>query len=76
MIIVQNKDFIYLDQGQYLKNTISKFEKCFKHPFKKKDFPLPISLVTTKKDSQTTDEQTKERQDLVTYTIDLSLVHS
>ncbi len=36
------------------------FEKSFKHPFKKKDFPLPISFIPPKKDSPTTDEQVKE----------------
>ena len=60
MRIIQDKNFISLDQDQYVKNTISRFEKSFKHPFKKKDFPLPISFVPTKKDCPTTEEQIKE----------------
>ena len=60
MRITQNRDFISLDQDQYVKNITSRFEKGFKHPFKKKDFPLPISFVPTKKDSPATEEQIKE----------------
>ncbi len=62
MRIPQNKEFISLDHDQYVKNTISRIEKSFKHPFKKKDFPLLISSVPTKKNSPTTDGQIKERK--------------
>ena len=54
MKIKQDKEFISLDQDQYVKNTISRFEKSFKHPFKRKDFPLPISFIPTRKDCPTT----------------------
>ena len=60
MRIKQDKDFISLDQDQYVKNTISRFEKSFKRPFKRKDFPLPISFIPTRKDYPTIEEQTKE----------------
>ena len=60
MRITQNKEFISLDQDQFAKNTISRIEKSFKHPFKTKDFPILISFVPTTKDSPTTDEQIKE----------------
>ena len=33
MRITQNKEFILLDQDQYVKNTISRIEKSFQHPF-------------------------------------------
>ena len=36
------------------------FEKSVKHPFKRKDFPLPISFVPTRKNYRTTEEQMKE----------------
>ncbi len=54
------EDFISLDQDQYIKNTISTFEKSFKYPFKKMDFPLPISFIPTKNNCTTTDVQIKE----------------
>ncbi len=60
MRITQNTSFISLDQDQYVKNIISRFEKGSKHPFKKKDFPSPISFVPTKKDSPVTEKQIKE----------------
>ena len=60
MRIIQNKDFISLDQNQYVKDTISRFEESFKHPFEKKDLSLPIFFVPNKKDCPNTEEQTKE----------------
>ena len=60
MRIKQDKDAISLDQDQYAKNTISRCEKSFKHPLKRKDFPLPISFIPTRKDCPTTEEQMKE----------------
>ena len=49
MRITQNRDFISLDQDQYVKNITSRFEKCFKHPFKKKDFPFQYLLCLLKR---------------------------
>ena len=45
MRITQNQDFISLDQDQYVKNTISRFEKSFKHPFKKKVSQLDFQFL-------------------------------
>ena len=47
MRITKRGNFISLDQNQYVKNIVSRFEKAFKYPFKVKDFPLPISFVYT-----------------------------
>ena len=60
MMIKQDKEFISLDHDQYVKNTISRFEKSFEHLFKRKDFPLSISFIPTRKDCPTTEEQIKE----------------
>ena len=60
MRIKQNGDSITLDQEQYAKNIVSRFEKSFKHDFKCKQTPLPTSFIPTKKDSTTTKEQIKE----------------
>ena len=54
MMIKQDKEFISLDHDQYVKNTISRFEKSFEHLFKRKDFPLSISFIPTRKDCPTT----------------------
>ena len=60
MRIRQRKNHITIDQDQYVKNIVSRFEKLFKHTFKLKDSPLPTSFVPTKKDCPTTDAETKE----------------
>gem|GEM_PF-2876143 len=60
MRIRQHKDYIILDQDQYVKNITSRFEKQFKHPFKLKDSPLPSSFVPSKKDSPKTETEVKE----------------
>ena len=50
MRIRQKKNHIILDQDQYyVKNITTRFEKLFKHPFKLKDFPPPLSFLPTKK---------------------------
>ena len=60
MRIWQQKDYIILDQDQYVKNITTRFEKRFKHPFKLKDSPLPSSFIPTKKDSPSTDSEVRE----------------
>ena len=60
MKIKQTKEYITLDQDQYIKNIVSRFEKSFKHQFKVKDTPLPSNFVPTRKDCPTTEIQTKE----------------
>ena len=60
MRITQKKNYISLDQDQYVKNITARFEKAFKHPFKGKQSPLPTNFVPSKKDSPTTEEQIKE----------------
>ena len=60
MRIRQYKNYIILDQDQYVKNIITRFEKQFKHPFKLKDLPLPSSFIPTKKDSPKMETETKE----------------
>ena len=60
MRIRQHKNYIILDQDQYVKNITTRFEKQFKHPFKLKDSPLPSSFIPTKKDSPKTETETKE----------------
>ena len=60
MRIRQEDDYITLDQDQYVKNIITRFEKSFKHEFKTKDSPLPANFVPSKKDSPTVDAQHKE----------------
>ena len=42
MRIRQHKNYIILDQDQYVTNITTRFEKQFKHPFKLKDSPLPL----------------------------------
>ena len=44
MRIIQNKEFISLDQDQYVKNTIARIEKLFKYLFKKRisHFKFPL----------------------------------
>ena len=58
--IKQIAEYISLDQDQYIKNIISRFEKSSKHQFKVKDTPLPSNFVPTRKDCPTTEIQTKE----------------
>ena len=41
MKIKQSNDCVNLDQEQYIKNIISRFEKTFKHQFKTKNAPSP-----------------------------------
>ena len=60
MNIKQTKDYIALDQNQYIKNIVNRFEKSFKHQFKVKDTPLPSNFVPTRKDYPTTETQTKD----------------
>ena len=60
MRIKQEDDYITLDQDQYVKNIVTRFEKSFKHEFKTKDSPLPTNFVPSKKDSPTVDAQHKE----------------
>ena len=60
MRITQVENHIILDQDQYVKNIIARFEKAFKHSFKTKESPLPINFIPTKKDSPITEEQMKE----------------
>ena len=60
MRIKQHKDYMSIDQEQYVKNITSRFEKAFKHPFKLKDSPLPTSFIPSKKDCPTTEPQRKE----------------
>ena len=60
MRISQFDQHIILDQDQYVKNIVSRFEKAFKHPFKTKESPLPSNFVPTKKDSPVTEEQVGE----------------
>ena len=52
-------EYITLDQDQYIKKIVSRFEKSFKHQFKVKDTPLPSNFVPTKKDCPTTETQKK-----------------
>ena len=58
--IKQNSEHITLDQGQYVNNIVSRFEKSFKHQFKIKDNPLPRNFSPCKKDSPTTNLRVKE----------------
>ena len=60
MHIRQHKDYIILDQDQYVKNITSRFEKQFKHPFKLKDSPSPSSYLPSKKDCLKTEIEIKE----------------
>ena len=60
MRIIQESKYITLDQDQYVKNITARFEKLFKHPFKFKDSPLPLTFAPSKKDCPSNDEQTKE----------------
>ena len=60
MCIRQHKDYIILDQDQYVKNITSRFEKQFKHSFKLKDPPLPSSFIPSKRDCPKAETQIKE----------------
>ena len=60
MEIKQTSENITLDQEQYFKNIVSRFEKSFKHEFKTKDSPLPNNFIPSKKDCPTTELQIKE----------------
>ena len=60
MRINQEKDYITIDQDQYIKNIVSRFEKSFKHSFKLKLTPLPSNFIPTKKDYPVTETQSKE----------------
>ena len=55
MKIKQTSEHITLDQDQYVKNIVSRFEKSFKQQFKRKDIPLPSNFTPSKKDSPITD---------------------
>ncbi len=50
MCIKQENNYITLDQKQYVKNVIARFEKSFKHEFKVKESPLPTNFIPSKKD--------------------------
>ena len=58
MKINQASENITLNQDQYVKNIVSRFEKSFKHQFKTKDSPLPRNFVPSKKDCPITETQT------------------
>ena len=60
MCIKQEDNYITLDQDQYVKNIVSRFEKSFKHEFKTKESPLPTIFVPSKKDCPIVDTQLKE----------------
>ena len=60
MCIKQEADYITLDQDQYVKNIVSRFEKSFKHKFKTKESPLLTTFVPSKKDCPAADTQLKE----------------
>ena len=47
-------DYISIDQEQYIKNITNRFEKVFKRPFKLKYYPLPTSLIPSKRNSPET----------------------
>ena len=49
MRIREGKNHIMIDQDQYVKNIVSRFEKLFKHTFKLKDSPLPTSFIPFKR---------------------------
>ena len=70
MEIKQSNNHVTLDHEQYIKNTMNRIEKKFKHQLKVKNTPLPNHFVPTKKDCPTTETQSKE-----IYTTDQSLVH-
>ncbi len=59
MRIRQGKSHVMIDQDQYIKNIVSRFEKLFKHTFKLKD-PPPTSFVPSKKDCPNTESEVKE----------------
>ena len=63
MKIKYTTEYITLDQDQYIKNIVSRFEKSFKHQFKVKETPLPSNFVPTRKDCPTTETQTKEERE-------------
>ena len=52
MRIRQHDNHIFIDQGQYIKNLISRFEKTFKHPIDIKDFPNPLILYQVRGTAQ------------------------
>ena len=60
MQIKQSNNHITLDQEQYIKKIMNRFEKNFKHQFKVKNTPLPNNFVPSKKDSTTTEPQNNE----------------
>ena len=60
MKIKQTKEYITLDQDQYIKNIVNIFEKSFKCQFKVKDTTLYSNFVPTRKDCPTTETQSKE----------------
>ena len=49
MKIKQTTEYITLDQDQYIKNIVSRFEKNFKHQFKVKDCRGSSSDTTANK---------------------------
>ena len=58
--IRQHKDYIILEQDQYVKNITSRFEKQFKYPFTLKDSPLPSAFLPFEKDCPKTETEIKE----------------
>ena len=60
MKIKQAKEYITLEQDQYIKIIVSRFEKSFNHQFKVKDTCLTSNFATTRKDCPTTETQSKE----------------
>ncbi len=49
MRIRQENDHTSIDQDQFIRNIISKFEKAFKHPFKNKVSPYQLLLYQARK---------------------------
>ena len=60
MRIIQEKEYVTIDQDQYTKNIVSRFEKSFKPSFKLNITPLPSNFIPTKKECPTTEIQSKE----------------
>ena len=60
MRIKQEKEYITIDQYQYIENIVSWFEKSFKHSLKLKLTLLPSNFIPTKKDCPVTETQSKE----------------
>ena len=54
MRLVRKKNYISLDQDQYVKDITVNFEKNFKHPFKGRQSILPTNFTPAKRDNPTT----------------------